>query len=857
MIPVHLRISGFLSYFDPVDLDFTQFDLACISGSNGAGKSSLLDAITWVLFGQARRRDDTIINNHAKSAEVIFDFQYESNLFRVLRTKPREKTTILEFYVWDSEGVWRPLTEKSVNKTEARIQSTLHLDYDTFINASFFLQGKADQFSQQRPGDRKRVLSNILGLEVWERYRETTAERRRDVENEVKVLDGQLDEIESELAQEESRLKRMEEAEIRLSQVQTLCQAKEAVLANLQRLAASLDEQKRLVDVLARGLNEAQMRLDRMKNQYDGLQGEKAAYLGMIEREEEVVEAYKKMMDLRASLAAWDEIAKNFNEIEARRSTPIRTIAIEEARLQQELQVLKEQENQIKREEEMLPELNAQRSNLAEQMDHLEKSLAGKRSLEEELQAQLQKAADARAENQSLRETMNLVKERIDRLNQVEGANCPLCGQPLSSSERENLIASLLSEGKEMGDHYRANQDLLGQSENRVRELQNSIKQLTYEQEEYNQLLRRLDRLDVDLVRIGLDINTWRQGGIERGAGRLADIERRLLKGDFALEARSQLAEIDAEAKLLGYDAAEHDQVRRLEQNSRLAEQEMRALDSARASLAPLTRQVEELENQLKIEEINLNKQREAYHSALAKYEKDSSQLPDINQAEREVFDLQAESNRLRMEVGMVRQSVAVLSSQRERKMRLQTRREQLSLQVARYKTLERAFSKDGVPALLIEQALPEIETQANDILDRLSAGNMSVQFETQKQYKDKSRDDRRETLDIMISDSAGIREYELFSGGEAFRVNFAIRLALSRVLAQRAGARLQTLVIDEGFGSQDSQGKQRIIEAINQVRSEFAKIIVITHLEELKEAFPARIEVEKGARGSQLRVVA
>jgi DNA repair protein SbcC/Rad50 len=177
-------------------------------------------------------------------------------------------------------------------------------------------------------------------------------------------------------------------------------------------------------------------------------------------------------------------------------------------------------------------------------------------------------------------------------------------------------------------------------------------------------------------------------------------------------------------------------------------------------------------------------------------------------------------------------------------------------VQIARFKTLERAFSKDGVPALLIEQALPELEEQANKILDRLSAGGMSVRFETQKLYKDKARDDRKETLDIVISDAAGPREYELFSGGEAFRVNFAIRLALSRVLAQRAGARLQTLVIDEGFGSQDADGVQRLIEAINMVRPEFAKIIVITHLEELKDAFPARIEVDKTPSGSTVKVV-
>ena len=75
-------------------------------------------------------------------------------------------------------------------------------------------------------------------------------------------------------------------------------------------------------------------------------------------------------------------------------------------------------------------------------------------------------------------------------------------------------------------------------------------------------------------------------------------------------------------------------------------------------------------------------------------------------------------------------------------------------------------------------------------------------------------------------------------------------------MLAQRSGARLQTLVIDEGFGSQDTLGRQRLVEAINAVRPDFAKILVITHIDELKDAFPNRIEVEKTERGSSVRVI-
>ena len=132
----------------------------------------------------------------------------------------------------------------------------------------------------------------------------------------------------------------------------------------------------------------------------------------------------------------------------------------------------------------------------------------------------------------------------------------------------------------------------------------------------------------------------------------------------------------------------------------------------------------------------------------------------------------------------------------------------------------------------------------------------MSIRFITQQAYKDKKRADLKETLDIQISDNAGIRDYEMFSGGEAFRINFAIRLALSEVLAQRAGARLQTLVIDEGFGSQDLMGRQRLVEAINMVRDNFEKILVITHIDELKDAFPNRVEVQKTERGSVVSLV-
>jgi DNA repair exonuclease SbcCD ATPase subunit len=92
-------------------------------------------------------------------------------------------------------------------------------------------------------------------------------------------------------------------------------------------------------------------------------------------------------------------------------------------------------------------------------------------------------------------------------------------------------------------------------------------------------------------------------------------------------------------------------------------------------------------------------------------------------------------------------------------------------------------------------------------------------------------------------------------SGGEQFRVNFAIRVALSQLLARRAGTQLQTLIMDEGFGVLDASGREHLVEAINAAQNDFQRILVVTHIDELKDAFPTRIEVTKGADGSEIFV--
>ena len=859
MIPQKLSLSGFLSYRDPVEIDFSTFDLACISGQNGAGKSSLLDAITWALFGQARKRDESLIHSHpdVKAAEVIFQFEYEDVTYRVQRTLPRGKTSLLEFHLQqknaaDQPPVWKPLTERILRETQAKIEKILRMDYETFTNASFFLQGKADQFTQQRPGDRKHILGSILGLEIWEQYQKKTGELRKELEAQLQRLDGRLNEISAELSEEETRKGRLTELEAQLESSAKRRLTQEATLETIRKVVTTLAEQRRLVEALERQAEAANQRVTEQAGRLAARQEEKNAFTLLISRQEEIQAAYAAWQQKRSELEEWDATAQRFREHEKRRQEPLDEINTTRARLQQEQSSLQDNLNEIMAQRERLPDLRDQLATAHAELDQVEKRIEERTSLEEELHELQQRLVEARSDNQHLKDAMDELKKRIDQLAEVEEATCPLCGQPLSSIERQSLIDTLTEQGKEMGDQYRQNRGLLEQSDVLLGEKKEHIQTLMQVDRELREQTRRVEQFTHQVQQIEKVLVEWEK----KQQPRLEELNAQLAQETFCPEARSRLSEIDLELKEIGYDAATHDAIRQAEMQGRASETNLRELEKAQAALAGLEREIAELEGQGVLLKQEASRQNEEYQAAEAGWQSAQAQAPDMYAAEQELFSLQEQENTLRLEVGAARQKVLVLDDLKARQKSLETERDETSGRIGQYKQLERAFSKDGIPAVLIEQALPQIEEKANNILDRLSGGGMSVRFLTQAAYKDKTREDLRETLDILISDETGVRDYEMFSGGEAFRVNFAIRLALSEVLAQRAGARLRMLVIDEGFGSQDAQGRQRLVEAINLVKGDFAKILVITHIDELKDQFPARIEVEKTARGSQVRLI-
>ena len=145
MIPLSLRLHNFMSYGeDTPPLDFSRFTTACLTGDNGHGKSTLLDAITWALWGETRAKSlDDVVRLGQDEAEVEFIFDLESERYRVLRKRSlKTRQSALELQGFDQATQrYRPLSGASIRETEAKIVQLLHMNYDTFINSVFVLAG--------------------------------------------------------------------------------------------------------------------------------------------------------------------------------------------------------------------------------------------------------------------------------------------------------------------------------------------------------------------------------------------------------------------------------------------------------------------------------------------------------------------------------------------------------------------------------------------------------------------------------------------------------------------------------------------------------------------------------------------
>ncbi|WGT67451.1 exonuclease subunit SbcC [cyanobacterium endosymbiont of Epithemia clementina EcSB] len=395
--------------------------------------------------------------------------------------------------------------------------------------------------------------------------------------------------------------------------------------------------------------------------------------------------------------------------------------------------------------------------------------------------------------------------------------------------------------------------------------LNQELKHLNYDEQTHALVRGEVERLrKVEIRQAKLEDANRRQSIISQQKPQLIQkisaLKQEIKNLHQTSKIKQELEEIEQSIQNLGYQNSNHQELLKSLRESQSWELKFQELQQAKQQYPELQKRLEIVEIRLNDNLTEQNKIKQEIDILSFKIKSTMDQREIITVLEKSIQIQRQKLDELLANQGRLEQSISQLESVKQQFTDDKKQLKDIYRKYRVYTELAQAFGKNGIQALMIENILPQLEAETNQILARLTDNQLHIQFFTQR--KGRSGSSRKkttkviDTLDILISDSQGTRSYETYSGGEAFRINFSIRLALAKLLAQQAGTSLQMLIVDEGFGTQDAQGCEQLVAAINAIASDFSCILSVTHMPRFKEAFQCRIEVYKDNQGSQLELV-
>ncbi|MBZ8180371.1 exonuclease subunit SbcC [Oscillatoria salina] len=340
---------------------------------------------------------------------------------------------------------------------------------------------------------------------------------------------------------------------------------------------------------------------------------------------------------------------------------------------------------------------------------------------------------------------------------------------------------------------------------------------------------------------------------------RIEGLENAIAQLRQSSEIQQEIERLDRYLAELGYNRQTHNQIIEQCRQAQAWELPYQKLAQSKQDYPKLAADLQQLEQMLQVRLADKENMKLELDNLVAQRQEMQDVRPEISCLEEQISQKRQQLDRAIAQQGRLEQALIQIETLEQQYAQSQQRLQAVRKQYRVYQELAIAFGKKGIQALMIENILPQLEAQTNQILARLTGNQLHVQFITQKvgrSSRSKKKAKTIDTLEILIADARGTRPYETYSGGESFRINFAIRLALARLLAQRAGTALQMLIVDEGFGTQDAEGCERLIAAINAIAADFQCILTVTHMPQFKEAFQTRVEVYKTQAGSQLKLL-
>ena len=192
MRPRKLEMKGFTCFTDSVEIDFEGFDVFAITGRTGSGKTTIMDALCYALYGKVPRGTTagSLMSRDAKHMHVALEFDAGEGRYRVTRGSNMPAKTATPFVQFErsaGDGQWEPL-ENRVKEAGAAIERVIGLDYAAFTRCILLPQGRFQEMLTGSREERRKVLEDLLDIGIYDRIRSVANARATDMNREAKLI---------------------------------------------------------------------------------------------------------------------------------------------------------------------------------------------------------------------------------------------------------------------------------------------------------------------------------------------------------------------------------------------------------------------------------------------------------------------------------------------------------------------------------------------------------------------------------------------------------------------------------------------------------------------------------------------
>ncbi|MFB0563387.1 MAG: AAA family ATPase [Candidatus Lokiarchaeia archaeon] len=832
-----VAIKNFRSYGEGEQaFDVSNYPMVVITGDNGSGKSSIIEAVLFCLFGdtsitkgKGEIKKSELLNDKTKSDAVVsLTFELNGRIYKIERTLRRKTGTSGSARILDCtpEVSSRARQARDATEVTKSIEQLIGMDYDSFTHSVIMTQGEFEALTAAKPADRKKLFVKMFGLLRYDDYQKEAKNRKTQLEKEMENISGQIQMLEADVEKESEIENKLTEAKKHLEKVKIEVneteENKKKIKQDLTKASDDKKEYDSLVDKQASIQEEIEKREEELKGKRQELQ--------------EIVRAENELKELEPKLRKYDELQPQLNELQAKEKENLK-LAGDIERFESVMETKRENwQSEIQRlSKEKDESINSMQEGAA-RVKSLEGEIAGLGDPESETAALEKSKKEIEASRESvlkssveLETKISSIKETLDTLEKTTEPKCPVCDSDLTEEKKEERIKHLEDEKSPLEVEKQ-------KLDKEIKRLEKELKLITDKIKQNQEAIKSLGKLRTEHQTLQERIKQL-QGEIEEKENQLKTKQEGLSSEIFLEEEKKQIEQLKNQTKTLNYDQKLHSKVKGDFDELKEVPQKNAALTEKVSTKSKILNDIGKIEKIIEDKrtsfEMNENRKNEL-EDAAKKWEELNKQLEEIDV---KLSELQSSKGEAKKEVENLIKEITEIKSKKKQLDSKQKEYSEKQILDGRLSILEEAFSKDGIPFRMLKKIVPLVGARSTELLHKLTETKLGLEVNMEQ-----------DKIYVKVLEGGNSKHVGRYSGGEKMRINFALRLAISELLTKMGGraASIESLMIDEGFGALDDDGRQAIINIFNLLRSSFKKIIAITHIKEVQEMFEVQFRVEK-----------